>query len=380
MRIAFLSTLKGTPWGGSEELWVAACDRALRAGHAALISRYEWPETPPKQAALIARGAVASLRPRRAGKIARLFPRPRWLREIESFNPDVICISQGNAYECAGHRSMRPLFRWLKRSDAALVNLIQFNSEDTGLGRAAAVRARWLYERAAASAFVAWDNHRLAEKRLDVKIHRAVEVRNPVNLTDTSPIAQPTDPVIRFACVARIDARTKGQDMLLDVLGRAEWKGRAWSLDFYGAGQDQQRFADQAAKLGIADRVHFRGHFDDIRELWSHHHALLLPSRAEGTPLAMVEAMLLTRPCLVCAVGGCGDWVLDGDSGFLSPVPTTESVGAAMDRLWQARDRWPQIGEDARIRAQTLMGPDPGQAMLDVLIHAAQTRPTPFAR
>lgn len=368
MRIVFLSTLKGTPWGGSEELWAAACARAIDGGHPTLISRYEWPELPAKQARLRDAGATLSLRPRRAGKIARLFPRPRWLREIEAFNPDVICISQGNAYECAGHRSMVPLLRWLHRSHVALVNLIQFNSEDTGLGRAAAVRARWLYQRASASAFVAMDNHRLAEKRLGVKIHRAVELRNPVNLADTSPIAPLTDGVTRFACVARLDSRTKGQDMLLDILATPEWKSRQWSLDLYGVGPDQQCFADQAQRLGVADRVHFRGHTDDIRALWANHHALLLPSRAEGTPLAMVESMILARPCLVCAVGGCADWVKDGVTGFISPTPTTESVGAAMDRLWNARDRWPVIGAAARTSALHLMGPDPGQSLLELVI------------
>ncbi len=373
MRIVFVSTLKGTPWGGSEELWAAACERALHNGHAAMICRYQWPESLRRQESLRQAGAKLSLRPRRAGKIARLFPRPGWLREIDGFAPDVVCISQGNAYECAGHRSMVPLLKWLARTNVALVNLIQFNSEDTGLGRAAANRARWLYQRATTNAFVAMDNHRLAESRLRVRIERAVEVRNPVNLSDTCPVPWPCEDVVRMACVARLDARTKGQDVLLEVLAKPQWTSRPWTLSLFGVGPDEQRFADQSRRLGLSDRVSFLGHSSDIRAIWRNHQVLLLPSRAEGTPLAMVEAMVLGRPCMVCAVGGCADWVRDGENGFLSPEPNTDSVGSAMERLWSARERWPSIGAAARESSLAMMGPDPGLALLDVLVAAARS-------
>lgn len=377
MRICFLSTQKGTPWGGSEELWAAAADRAMVAGHTVLVSCYHWPERHPVQQRLIDGGAELLLRPRRTGKFARLFSRPAWLRHIERFDPDAIVISQGNGYECAGYRSMKPIIPWLRRSRAKIVNLIQFNSEDTGLGRAAAVRARWLYQRAALNAFVAIDNHRLAEKRLGIKIDRSIEVRNPVNLADTSPLPWPTDShAARFACVARLDARTKGQDMLLETFGQPAWKARPWTLDCYGVGPDQASFQELAARFGLSDRVRFHGQVEDIRAVWASHHALLLPSRAEGTPLAMVEAMILARPCMVNAVGGCADWIHDGLDGFLSPAPTTPSVADALERLWTARDRWPAIGAAARLNAVKLMGPDPGAAFLDlVLASTSRGRP-----
>lgn len=389
MKILFLSTLKGSPWGGSEELWAWACERALAAGHVPMVSRYEWETIPARLAELGRMGARVQYRPRRPGRIARLFPRPKWLREIEAFGPEVICISQGGAYECAGHRSMRPLLRWLKTGagkSVPVVNVIQFNAEDAGVGRAAAEHARWLYQRTAMNCFVAQDNIRIAEKKLGVTIPRTKVVVNPVNLRDSSMIpwpvhnehARPPAPSAHpanFACVARLDQRTKGQETMLRILGSPAWKQREWTLSFFGEGPDRERFERIIAETGIGDRVHFRGHTSDVRAIWAEHEVLLLPSRAEGTPLAMIEAMMLGRPCMVCAVGGCAQWVDDGVEGFIAPEHSPEQVGGALERLWSARDRWPEMGRAARERAIRQTGQDPGEVLLNLLlVAAARTR------
>lgn len=374
MNIAFVSTLKGSAWGGSEELWTAAAGRALDRGHRVFVSRYQWDQTPAKLAALIARGATPSFRPRRTSRLMRLLPiAPSWLGEIRAFKPDVFCISQGGAYECAGHRSMGPLLKWLGRSGqgggagVGVMNLIQFNSRDAGVGSAAAARARWLYERAACNAFVAQENADIAAERLGMPIPRSRVVVNPVNLTDLTPIPMPPSTPIRFATVARIDCRTKAQDVLFKALARPEWLKREWSLSLYGHGKDEAMLRDLARSLGVGERVRFAGHTEDIRKVWAEHHALLLPSRAEGTPLAMVEAMVLSRPVLVCDVGGCAGWVSDGVEGAVSPECSVHAVGAALDRLWSWRESWGPIGEAARARAVRQLGPDPGGALLDVL-------------
>ena len=376
MKILFLSTLKGSPWGGSEELWAWSCQRAIERDFLPMISRYAWDTTPARLAELERMGARVQLRPRRPGRIARLFPRPAWLREIEAFRPDVLCISQGGAYECAGHRSMRPLLRWLNRGpgkEIPVVNVIQFNAEDAGVGRAAAEHARWLYQRAALNGFVAEDNIRIAERRLGMTIPRTRVLVNPVNLRDTSMIPWPsiTD-AARFACVARLDQRTKGQETMLRILGSPAWKARDWTLDFFGEGPDRERFERITAETGNSDRIRFRGHTSDVRAIWAEHEMLLLPSRAEGTPLAMIEAMMLGRPCMVCAVGGCAQWIDDGVEGFIAPEPSAEQVAAALERLWQARSRWRQMGTSARERAIRQTGVDPGRALLDLLFDAAR--------
>lgn len=374
MKLAFVSTLKGSPWGGSEELWTAAAMAARADGHDVLVSRYAWDVTPPKLATLDERGAIIALRPRKPGRIARLWPNPKWLKEIDSFQPDVVCLSQGGAYECAGHRSARPLIKWLMRTGKAFVPVIQFNSEDASCGRDAVGHARWLYQHAAMNAFVARSNITLAEKKLGITIPRAMVVNNPVNLADRSALAWPAGETVRFASVARLCTRTKGQDAIIDILSRREWRARAWTWTLFGEGPDEQRYKDMVATLGLSDRIRFGGHVSDIRKVWAEHHALLLPSRAEGTPLAMMEAMILGRPCLVCDIGGCADWITDGVEGVMAGTNTPgrpEAVAGAMERLWNARDRWPEMGRAGRERALRQLGPDPGRDLLNLLLQAS---------
>ena len=56
--------------------------------------------------------------------------------------------------------------------------------------------------------------------------------------------------------------------------------------------------------------------------IWAEHHALVLPSRFEGMPLVVVEAMLCGRPCIVTDVGGNAELIRDGINGFLAKAPT----------------------------------------------------------
>jgi glycosyltransferase involved in cell wall biosynthesis len=169
--------------------------------------------------------------------------------------------------------------------------------------------------------------------------------------------------------MARLHVDAKGQDMLIAALASRPWKGEAWSLAFYGTGKDEGALRAQAARAGVAERVRFAGQTSDVRAVWAGHHLLVLPSRAEGTPLAMVEAMLLARPCLVTDVGGCADWVRDGENGFLAP-PTVEGIAAALDRAWAAQRRWEELGRAARATADRLHDPDPGSTLLDLITGA----------
>jgi len=72
MRIAFLSTMGGLPWGGSEELWSGAADELLDRGHEVLFNYRQWPATAAPLQRLIDKGAKPSFRSRlRLGRSLR---------------------------------------------------------------------------------------------------------------------------------------------------------------------------------------------------------------------------------------------------------------------------------------------------------------------
>ena len=88
--------------------------------------------------------------------------------------------------------------------------------------------------------------------------------------------------------------------------------------------------------------------------------------------MSLVEAMLCGRPAVATDVGGVRRWIDDHRTGFLSEAPTSFSLGQALERAWQARDRWPAIGAAAHDFAVEQTDPQPGNTLLRLLEGAAR--------
>ena len=105
--------------------------------------------------------------------------------------------------------------------------------------------------------------------------------------------------------------------------------------------------------------VSFAGHTSDVASIWGRHHGLVLPSRAEGLPVVLVETMLSSRVAIVTDVAGNAEVLEDEVTGFLAASPTESSFDDAMERAWQRRGEWRRIGEAAGRSIRTLVPPDP---------------------
>ena len=77
------------------------------------------------------------------------------------------------------------------------------------------------------------------------------------------------------------------------------------------------------------------------------HHIHILISRAEGLALALIESMFCGRPAVVTRTGGNHELVRDNKDGFVSPGEDPEIVRETLERAWNNRQRWPQMGEAA---------------------------------
>jgi glycosyltransferase involved in cell wall biosynthesis len=84
-----------------------------------------------------------------------------------------------------------------------------------------------------------------------------------------------------------------------------------------------------------------------------------MPSRYEGMPLAVVEAMLCGRVCIVTDVGGNRELITDNINGFIARYPYPEFLDEAMERAWQMKDNWQKIGEKASDDIRKIIPPDP---------------------
>src|SRR6266850_3658424 len=90
MRIAYVSTLLSSPWGGSEELWAQSAREAAKLNHQIGIFVYDWPGQPIQITQLVSEGASLFKRSRRTSFVKRCLKRVfnKFLKkESVFFNP-----------------------------------------------------------------------------------------------------------------------------------------------------------------------------------------------------------------------------------------------------------------------------------------------------
>jgi glycosyltransferase involved in cell wall biosynthesis len=387
-RILFL-TCCPLVWGGSEELWSGAALRLKERGFEVLTGRSESWHGGRRHArweALRSAGvgvnnfAVSGLGRAVPDAVKRFLPafqRPVWrLRnlglaaKIRLKSPDLVVISQGQAYDGCFPIGLPEA---CQSAGVPYVLICQKAAEIHWPDDALRQLYRRCYREAAAAYFVSEHNQRTVEQQLAMALPRSQVVRNPFMVRVTEPLPWPTasEDVCRLACVARIWPLEKAQDVILNVLALDKWRSRPIELSFFGEGPMAQGLREMAEWLGLSN-VHFPG-FTDPTEIWRKHHALLLPSRAEGLPLAQVEAMMCGRPVIVADAGGTSEILRDGVHGFLANSPTVAAVDEAFERAWHRRADWPAIGQAAAEHVRTLYPPDPCATFADLLaqLHAS---------
>ena len=99
----------------------------------------------------------------------------------------------------------------------------------------------------------------------------------------------------------------KAPDVLLDAVGQCFRQGLDLELVWIGGGQYQQQLEARAKELGLSPRVRFLGQLpagDAVRGELDRADLFVLPSRQEGLPRAMLEAMARGLPCIGSTVGG----------------------------------------------------------------------------
>lgn len=154
---------------------------------------------------------------------------------------------------------------------------------------------------------------------------------NPVPAVSEGPHAALHGPAI--LAVGRLH-RQKGLDVLLEAFACA--RAGDWQLYLVGEGSDHAKLEAQARTLGVSERVHFKGVTADPAPYYRAADMFVLPSRHEGTPNALMEAMAYGLPVIVSdASPGPLAVVQDGINGLVTSAEDVAALTRALERLME---------------------------------------------
>jgi glycosyltransferase involved in cell wall biosynthesis len=119
-----------------------------------------------------------------------------------------------------------------------------------------------------------------------------------------------------------------------------------------GDGPEEKMLREKAAALGISDRVTFSGYVADTRLVYLAADVLLMPSRYEGLPMTLLEAMAMGLPVVASQLDGIAEVIGDGCEGFLVPSDDASLFVERTAALLQDAELSSRIAQNARAKIE----------------------------
>jgi glycosyltransferase involved in cell wall biosynthesis len=147
--------------------------------------------------------------------------------------------------------------------------------------------------------------------------------------------------------------QVKGLDLLLEAIPRI-LASHDVTLSVIGTGDLVQQYKAACRELGLEKRVRFLGFIEHSKlpAYFRSAHLFALPSRREGMPLVVVEAMASALPVVATAIGGVPEVVTDGETGLLVPPNDPRALADAVIDLLDDPGRMKSMGHKGRERVR----------------------------
>lgn len=118
-------------------------------------------------------------------------------------------------------------------------------------------------------------------------------------------------------------------------------------LVLIGDGPERAALRRAFSTRGVGDAVDWRGELTDIAPVLAEASCLVAPSRAEGLPYVLLEAMARGIPCVASAVGGTPDLIVHGRDGVLVPPDDVDALSGALLAVFGFPDSAAALGHAA---------------------------------
>lgn len=125
----------------------------------------------------------------------------------------------------------------------------------------------------------------------------------------------------------------KGLDVLFKALSKVT--NTTWKAILIGEGEQEEELKDIVEKLALGNRVEFLGFREDRLSLLKGFDAFVLPSRSEGIPRCIMEAMAAKVPVIASDIPGC-KMLIDGKTtGMLFELDNAEDLAKKLDKVME---------------------------------------------
>lgn len=358
-RFAFITTNNASFDGGSELWWRDSAKRLRALGHDVIVLIKRWNPRPP----FLSDFEYLGIKP--------YFKEERGFGRIVDFEPDLVVLSLGDQDEGTEYYSE------LRKHDIPyiIVNRLTKEPRFWPVHKDRNEKVREGYLNAEKVFFASRNNHQVMEKRLGCQLPRWGRIYSPCHADRDAQLPfPPFSNGVKLAVPAKIEFVHKGQDMLVEVMKQSKWRQREITINLYGEGRDSERLRQMVKAEGLEDKFAFHGKIafvgreHEISNIWVDNHAVLMASRMEGFPNMVINAMLSGRVPIVPDIGGHSEAIEDGVSGFIATQPSPEALDEAMERAYQRRHQWEQMGQRAKEAASNYLPEDPLQDAVDKIL------------
>ncbi|TML27435.1 MAG: glycosyltransferase family 4 protein, partial [Actinobacteria bacterium] len=156
--------------------------------------------------------------------------------------------------------------------------------------------------------------------------------------------------VPRLLCVGRL-IPIKGHIVLLRAFAQARRRVPTLQLDLAGRGPLEPALRALVKELGVDDAVRFLGYVAPVQRAIEETAAVVVPSMGEGFGMVALEAMERARPVIAAEIGGLGELVEDGVTGYLVPAGEADPLADAIVRFASDLPKAAEMGAAGRHRA-----------------------------
>ncbi len=159
-------------------------------------------------------------------------------------------------------------------------------------------------------------------------------IYNGVEETDVSKTKHSSTDKYQISIIGRL-REEKGHEFLLNSLARLNEINNEldWICNIFGDGPLEEELISLVEKLGLKDRVFFKGFVTNKEEIYSQTDIVVIPSSNEALSYVAIEALSFSKVVIASNVGGLPEVIKDGETGLLVEYGDTESLASKLNEV-----------------------------------------------